>query len=200
MNKLSSIVNSLTGGKKKTAVVSGKEKIRNYIRQRKQVVTETDKSLDAQRVFDKIELMSEFEEAHTVLLYWSMPDELPTHNFIVKWSKRKQILLPVVKDDDMLIKPFSGKEDLKRSTFGIWEPDSQKEYMSQIDLVIAPGIAFDKNKSRLGRGKGYYDRFFVNKRIVKIGIGFDFQLLESVPTQQYDIKMDKIITPSFIIE
>jgi 5-formyltetrahydrofolate cyclo-ligase len=72
--------------------------------------------------------------------------------------------------------------------------------MSKIDLVIAPGIAFDKNKSRLGRGKGYYDRFFINKRIVKIGVGFDFQLLESIPVNQFDIKMDKIITPSFSIE
>lgn len=200
MNKLGSILSSLTGGKKKTVVVSEKQKIRNYIRQRKEVVSETDKSLDAQRVFDKIELLPEFEEAQTILLYWSMPDELSTHNFIVKWSKRKQILLPVVKDDDMLIKSFSGKEDLKRSTYGIWEPDSQKEYMSKIDLVIAPGIAFDKNKSRLGRGKGYYDRFFINKRIVKIGVGFDFQLLESIPVNQFDIKMDKIITPSFSIE
>ncbi|MBN2765067.1 MAG: 5-formyltetrahydrofolate cyclo-ligase [Paludibacteraceae bacterium] len=199
MNRLGTILSSLTGAKRKN-VVSEKQKIRNYIRQRKELLTETDKAIEAQKLFDKIELMPEFEDAQTILLYWSMPDELPTHNFIVKWSKRKQILLPVVKDDDMLIRPFSGKDDLKRSTFGIWEPDSQKEFMNKIDLVIAPGIAFDRRRSRLGRGKGYYDRFFVNKRIVKIGVGFDFQLLESIPTHQYDIKMDKIITPSFDIE
>lgn len=200
MSKLGSIISSLTGGKKKDIVVSEKGKIRDYIRQRKHTITDTDKAIDAQRVFDKIELMPEFEEAQTILLYWSMPDELPTHNFIVKWSKRKQILLPVVKDDDMLIKPFLNKEELKRSTYGVWEPDSQKEYMNKIDLVIVPGIAFDKHKSRLGRGKGYYDRFFLNKGIIKIGVGFDFQLLETIPTQQFDIKMNKIITPSFSIE
>lgn len=198
MNKISAIISSVfTKNTKDTT--SEKDKIREYMRQRKKATTETEKALDAQKVFDKIEELTDFEDARTILLYWSMPDELPTHNFVVKWCKRKQILLPVVKDNDMLIKPFSSKDDLKESSFGIWEPDSQREFMSKIDLVIVPGIAFDKNKTRLGRGKGYYDRYFVNKNITKIGIGFDFQLLEKVPSTQYDIKMDRIITPSFNI-
>lgn len=92
------------------------------------------------------------------------------------------------------------KEDLKQGSYGIWEPETQREYINKIDLVIVPGIAFDKNKCRLGRGKGYYDRYFMNKRIKKIGIGFDFQLLDEVPTSSFDIKMDKVITPSHIVE
>ena len=100
----------------------------------------------------------------------------------------------------MLIKPFSTKEELKQGSLGIWEPDTQKEYLNSIDLVIVPGVAFDRDKSRLGRGKGYYDRYFINKRIVKIGVCFDFQLLESIPIDSFDIKMDKVVTNSILIE
>lgn len=179
---------------------SDKQKLRNYINQRKKIISDTQKSIDAQKVFDKIEGLTEFENAKTILLYWSMPDELPTHSFIVKWCHRKQILLPVVKDDEMLIKPFSSESELKKSSYGIWEPDAQKDFASNIDMVIAPGIAFDKNKNRLGRGKGYYDRYFTKSNVTRIGVGFDFQLFDKVPTNQFDNKLDKIITPSSIIE
>lgn len=199
MNKIISNVLSLF--KKKTAdVISEKILIREKIRHKKQQISDKDKTQASNAVFEKIEALPEFKEANTILIYWSMNDELPTHNFIIKWSKTKQMLLPVVKENDMLIMPFSAKENMKKGSYGIWEPETQREYINKIDLVIVPGIAFDKKKSRLGRGKGYYDRYFMNKRIKKIGIGFDFQLLDKVPTASFDIKMDKIITPSHMVE
>lgn len=199
MNKIISIVLSLFK-KKTTDVISEKILIREKIRHKKQQISDKEKASDSNAVFEKIEALPEFKEANTILIYWSMNDELPTHNFIIKWSKMKQMLLPVVKENDMLIMPFSAKENMKKGSYGIWEPETQREYINKIDLVIVPGIAFDKKKSRLGRGKGYYDRYFMNKRIKKIGIGFDFQLLDKVPTASFDIKMDKIITPSYIVE
>lgn len=176
-----------------------KRAIRQKIRHRKQHITTTEMQESAERVFEKIENMDEFKNAKKILLYWSMPDELNTHAFIVKWAKDKQILLPVVKENDMLVQPFSTKNDLKQGKFGIWEPEIQKEYISDIDLVIVPGVAFDRYKSRLGRGKGYYDKYFVMNKIKKIGIGYDFQLVDNVPTANYDIKMDIIITPNHTI-
>jgi len=106
----------------------------------------------------------------------------------------------VVKDGEMFIKPFSSKEKMVLGSYGIWEPDAQRELEHQVDLVIIPGIAFDKQKNRLGRGKGYYDRYFVNDRVKKFGVCFDVQLMERIPAEQFDIKMDKIITSSFTIE
>ncbi len=199
MGKLQSIIPSLFKRKKKE-VLSEKSLIRQNIWYKKQHISEKEKEIEAEEVFEKIESLPEFQTANTILMYWSLPDELPTHNFIIKWSKKKQMLLPVVKENEMLIKPFSTKNELTQGSLGTWEPSVQKEYINKIDLVIVPGIAFDKNKSRLGRGKGYYDKYFVNRHIKKIGIGFDFQLIEKVPTEAYDIKMDKIITRSRIIE
>lgn len=197
MGKLQSLFGYLF--EKENNVVSEKELIREKIRKKKQQLSDKDKEIEAANVFEKIEALPEFINAHNIMIYWSMPDELPTHDFIIRWSKKKTMLLPVVKGEDMLIKPFSTKEELKQGSLGIWEPDTQKEYLNSIDLVIVPGVAFDRNKSRLGRGKGYYDRYFINKRIVKIGVCFDFQLLESIPEDSFDIKMDKVITSSILI-
>ena len=198
MGKLQSLIGYLF--EKKNNVISEKELIREKIKKKKQQLTDKEKEIEAANVFEKIEALPEFINAHNIMIYWSMPDELPTHNFIIRWSKKKTMLLPVVKGDDMLIKPFSTKEELKQGSLGIWEPDVQKEYLNSIDLVIVPGVAFDRDKSRLGRGKGYYDRYFINKRIVKIGVCFDFQLLESIPIDSFDIKMDKVVTNSILIE
>ncbi len=185
--------------RKKQVEESEKAKIRRRIRNKKNILSDMEKAQSSQLVFEKIESLPEFINAKSVLLYWSLPDELPTHNFIVKWSTKKQMLLPMVKGDKMLIKPFTTAEELRKSDMGIWEPDAQKEYMRQIDLVIVPGIAFDKNKNRLGRGKGYYDRYFNNKSITKIGICYDFQLLEVIPTEPFDVRMDKVITPNYTL-
>jgi 5-formyltetrahydrofolate cyclo-ligase len=190
----------LNSSKSNESIDSEKEKLRTYIKQRKKNISETQKSIEAENVFEKIEKLPEFADAKTILLYWSMPDELPTHNFIVKWCQKKQILLPVVKGENMLIKPFSSRKELKKSSYGVWEPDAQKEFLASIDLIIAPGIAFDRSKNRLGRGKGYYDRYFIKSSITKIGVGFDFQLLNKVPANHYDIKLDKIITSSITIQ
>lgn len=198
MGKLQSLIGYLF--EKKNNVISEKELIRERIKKKKQQLTDKEKEIEAANVFEKIEALPEFINAHNIMIYWSMPDELPTHNFIIRWSKKKIMLLPVVKGEDMLIKPFSTKEELKQGSLGIWEPDTQKEYLNSIDLVIVPGVAFDRDKSRLGRGKGYYDRYFINKRIVKIGVCFDFQLLESIPIDSFDIKMDKVVTNSILIE
>ena len=198
MGKLQSLIGYLF--EKKNNVISEKELIRERIKKKKQQLTDKEKEIEAANVFEKIEALPEFINAHNIMIYWSMPDELPTHNFIIRWSKKKTMLLPVVKGEDMLIKPFSTKEELKQGSLGIWEPDVQKEYLNSIDLVIVPGVAFDRDKSRLGRGKGYYDRYFINKRIVKIGVCFDFQLLESIPIDSFDIKMDKVVTNSILIE
>lgn len=184
---------------KKKVQESEKSIIRRRIRNKKNILSDMDKNSGASAVFEKLENLPEFIEAKSVLFYWSLSDEMPTHYFIEKWSGKKQILLPMVKGDDMLIKPYTTTDELRKSDMGIWEPETQREYLKTIDLAIVPGIAFDKKKNRMGRGKGYYDRYLQNKNIVKIGIGFDFQLLENLPVDAHDVALDIIITPNYQI-
>jgi 5-formyltetrahydrofolate cyclo-ligase len=177
-----------------------KKEIRRKIRELKKQLTEFQKQLEANTVFDKIESLPEFKAAKSILLYWSTPDELPTHKIIKKWIDNKQIVLPTVHGDDLVLKSYCSNGALKQGALGIWEPDSQEDYTENIDLVIVPGVAFDQTKNRLGRGKGYYDRYFMNNNSTKIGVAFDCQFLSEVPSSELDVKMDKVITASNSIE
>ncbi|MDR3652864.1 MAG: 5-formyltetrahydrofolate cyclo-ligase [Paludibacter sp.] len=177
-----------------------KANIRQKIRELKKMMNEPQKHQEANAVFTKIELLPEFIASKTILLYWSTPDELPTHEIVEKWSYEKQVVLPTVVGDNLALKSYVAGGAMTQGALGIWEPDSSENYTGNIDLVIVPGVAFDAKRNRLGRGRGFYDRFFKTNNSMKIGIGFDFQLLSEIPTSKFDIQMDKIVTPFKTIE
>jgi 5-formyltetrahydrofolate cyclo-ligase len=181
-------------------IVLNKNEIRLQIRELKNQLSDNQKGQAADSVFKKIELLPEFKIAKTILMYWSTTDELPTHKFVEKWSVEKEILLPSVVGDDIVIKKYSAKENLKRGNLGIYEPEANSLYTGKIDLTIVPGVAFDLKMNRLGRGKGFYDRFFNDIDTLKWGVGFDFQVVPSVPTNNDDKPMNKVISPTKIIE
>ena len=140
--------------------------------------------------------MPEFSNAKIILLYWAIPGELPTQRIANKWCEKKQILLPSIDKKKLVLKRYLPEGKLTQARLGFFEPELKENYEGSVDLVIAPGIAFDRHKNRMGRGKGYYDRFFKLQKPYKIGVGFDFQLLEDVPIEKHDRKMDIIFTPS----
>jgi len=196
------LINSLlmVFSKKSERINKEKKEIRSQIQLLKLRLSEEEKNREAQAVFDKIESLPEFQAANSILMYWSTNSELPTHDIIKKWIAQKFIVLPSIAGKKLVLKRFISVDKLVQKSLGIWEPDLTDIFIGKIDLVIVPGVAFDLNKNRLGRGKGYYDRFFKNKKSLKIGIGFDFQLLKSIPTHRFDMKMDKVITMSNTIE
>ena len=137
-----------------------------------------------------------FRAADTVLLYHSLKDEVDTHEFIRKWSRLKRILLPVVVGDDLELRVYTGPDDLAIGAYGIEEPTGSRftDYAA-IGFIAVPGVAFDRNGNRLGRGKGYYDRLLPRiPAAYKAGICFPYQLVEEVPAEPFDIRMDEIIT------
>lgn len=111
-------------------------------------------------------------------------------------STGKTILLPrVTSETDMELRLYTGPDDLSRGAFGIMEPCGVlfTDY-SRIDLAVIPGMAFDRHGHRLGRGRGYYDRFLpLLPRAYKIGICFPFQLVDTVPTDPTDVIMDEVV-------
>jgi len=181
-------------------IFAEKKQVRQQIRALKLQIPEIQKQQEAKVVFSKIENLPEFQAAKSILLYWSTSDELPTHEIVEKWSLDKQVILPAVNGDDLILKQYHSNKMMKQGLLGIWEPDSAETFVEKVDLVIVPGVAFDCEKNRLGRGKGYYDRFFKNNNPIKIGVGFDFQLLNVIPSTEMDIKMDKIVTASHVID
>ena len=129
-----------------------------------------------------------------------MNDEVMTAELIEEWYEKKIIVLPVVSGENIHFHTYLGKETLIEGAYGIQEPDSTERIQSEnIDLFVVPGVAFDSEGNRLGRGKGYYDKYLAGVTKPIIGVCFDFQLIDYVPAEKHDIKMAMIITENQIV-
>lgn len=172
-----------------------KKALRREISAQKKMMAEQDRYHKSTAIFNKLEKLEEFQKAKIVLCYWSMPDEVHTHDFILKWAEQKTILLPVVDGEYLRLKPFIGIENMQAGELmGIPEPTGPEfEKPEGIDLIIVPGVAFDKQNYRMGRGRGFYDRLLAHNSARKIGICFDFQWLDKIPRESHDIPMDAVI-------
>lgn len=101
----------------------------------------------------------------------------------------------MVKNTELVIKPYSSSKELQQGVFAIQEPRTDSEVsLSDIDLIIVPGVAFDELGHRLGRGKGYYDRLLQHTTTTKIALAYSEQIYESIPTELHDIKMDIVVS------
>ena len=138
-------------------------------------------------------------DAQTVVAYYSLDDEVCTHSLIDELlAAGKTVYLPkVVSDEAMVLCRYTGPDSLQQGAFGIMEPvGSPLPTNTTIDVVLVPGMAFDTEGHRLGRGKGYYDRFLstlTNPRPRLIGVCFDFQKVDFVPTEACDISVDLVV-------
>lgn len=172
-----------------------KNELRKYIKQEKQAHTDSWLKEQSEKILHLVEQHPAFQSAGKVLLYHSLPDEVDTHSFLERWEQSKDLLLPVVKGDYLEISHYSTHSGLRKGAYGISEPNGcTLTNLHEIDLVLVPGVAFDREGHRLGRGKGYYDRLLPQLRARKIGVCFPFQLLDSLPVEPFDVSMDEVIT------
>ena len=173
-----------------------KKELRSHIKALKKQHSKESLLEQSKLILNKLENNKSFIEAKTVMLYSSLPDEVFTHDFLEKWRNEKIIILPTVVGDDIIPVELSKDTEFAIGDFNILEPQNN-EYTGDYDLIIVPGVAFDRNGNRIGRGKGYYDRFLCKHLDVnRIGICFDFQLVDEVPTEDNDIKMNEVISLS----
>ena len=160
------------------------------------------KELDqkSNNIFGLLEQMLVFQKAKNIYVYHSLKDEVQTSDFIQKWNDKKKFFFPVIKDDNLTFREYKPQTIFRQAILNVMEPDGEdiSDY-SEIDIIIVPGIAFDINMNRLGRGKGFYDRFLSQISVLKIGVCFEFQLLKNIPIDYFDVKMDYIITENRII-
>ena len=168
---------------------------KEYLEIRKNIL---DKDIKSKLIFNKIVNTIEYQSANTIAIYKSLNSEVNTNKLIdYSLSIGKTIALPRVENNNLSFYKITDKTNLIKSNFGILEPPkNQVNYLpkSRIDLIIVPGICFDKKGNRIGFGKGYYDRYLMNTKMKKIGICFTQQLVDSIETEDNDMKMDLIIT------
>lgn len=171
-----------------------KSEIRRNIKRLRMMLSDMEKEEAASEVFAQLEKTAAFMMAQNILMYHSLPDELSTTSFLKKWKDRKNFFLPRVNGVNLDLLPYIESE-LERGAFDIEEPQgSELANVDDIDLMIIPAVAFDRRGNRLGRGKGFYDRLLASSRATKIGVGYEFQLMEELPSEEHDVPMDMVIT------
>lgn len=142
-----------------------------------------------------VEALPEFRKASTVLAFWSVRDEVPTHAFIEKWHVTKRIVLPIVKGDMLEMREYLPRK-MQKGAFGIMEPaeDAPLVMPSEIGFALVPGQAFDSMGNRKGHGKGYYDRLLPLLDCMKVGIARSGRIVERLTPAPWDAPVDIVIT------
>ncbi len=176
-----------------------KQEIRNQIKKIRRNIDAVEWKAAAETITKKVVESDSFREATDLYCYMNFNGEVETvHIMEEAWRLGKDVWLPKVSKDDMDFYLVRSISELKRGTFGILEPSGDSEKAPGNDgLMIVPGVAFDKEYNRVGYGRGYYDRYLRKRpNLIKMGIAFDVQIMEKVPNDENDCKMDMILTES----
>lgn len=172
--------------------------LRKEIKKCKRQFTEQQLSELSFAVIMRLLANSRLKDAETVLLYYSLPDEVDTHTLVdALLASKKRVLLPrVTGEGTMELRLYNGPQSLARGAYNIMEPiGAVFDDYDAIDLAVIPGVAFDHEGNRMGRGKGYYDRLLPHlTKAYKIGICFDFQLVDGIECEAHDVKMDEVVS------
>lgn len=177
-----------------------KEAIRKRMRQRNRSLSAAERAACSVAIFREVERLEAFSEAHCVAGFCSLADEPDTQEALLRWQQSgKRIVVPRVEGEEMQFYDFQ-PDRLVGGSFGIAEPDAEAPRCarSEIDLMILPAVALTAAGARLGRGKGYYDRYLAHAdfRAYTIGVGYPHQLLETLPTEPHDQLLKRVVIHS----
>lgn len=175
-----------------------KKQLRNEIINKRLKLSKEEIELKSKAILEIIKKY-DLDPYTNILIFMDFKKEVQTKPIIeYLMSIEKKIVLPKInKNNEMTLHPVSDLSELKRSKFGILEPIQNETIPPhEIDLIFAPGLAFDLKGMRLGYGGGYYDQLLskIKKSTPVIGLAFDFQVVEQVPYDERDKAIDGLIT------
>ncbi|MBT5016561.1 5-formyltetrahydrofolate cyclo-ligase [Candidatus Peregrinibacteria bacterium] len=181
-----------------------KSALRKKIKATRQALTPEERTQKNTVIQAQLEKLPEFQAAKTVLFYVSTDEEAGTHEIIKKYLDKKHIVVPTIQKEtkEFQIFDLTDWNELEPGVFGILEihhKDRVTHPLNNIDLIIVPGVAFDKSGYRLGYGGGYYDSLLTIYPKPSIGLSYECQLVDEVPCDPHDQPVDKIITEQQII-
>ncbi len=143
----------------------------------------------------------EYSKAEVVMVFLSLPTEIDTTPLVLHaWRSRKRVLAPKVSWEQRRMLPIeitSLSDDVAETPLGIREPAQGVPIpVASIDLVVVPGLGFDREGNRIGRGRGFYDRFLAHRdfRGTSCGLALEAQVVEQVPSEEMDVQVDMLVT------
>ena len=162
------------------------------------------------KILDKLYESEYYRKSKKIFIYISYDSEINTKGIINKaLEDNKKVYVPRTEFKNRLMDAVEimSLDNLVESDFGILEPSIKEPYIdpNELDLIVVPGVAFDKQGGRMGYGAGFYDRYFKKisedniKKVMKVALAYEFQTLEKVPMNDHDIPVDCIITENEFI-
>ncbi len=171
-----------------------KKAVRQMVRAEIAKLSKEEKSSLSTALFDKIYQLEEVEQSSTIALFVALGDEPQTDLTIAKLAKTKRVVVPRIEGEEMEFYDIS--EGVQKGAFGIMEPIATETVNpAEIDVMIVPGVAFTPSGARLGRGKGFYDKYLSHSdfRAYTIGVCYPCQVVESLPVEEHDKVLDKVV-------
>ena len=191
----------LTGGKKRGSDIGVKFMLRKSVRKKLAGLSPAVAHAKSMAASKRLLALPEFDRARVVMIYLPLPGELDVTPIALRgWQEQKVIAAPKTSWDDRHIIPLeirSLETGLVTGNYGLREPaDGEPIPPDLLDLVIVPGLAFDRKGNRLGRGAGFYDRFLASPhlRAVTVGMAWREQVVEKVPVKKNDIPVHMLVT------
>lgn len=183
--------------------MTDKNNARQYVRQLRDGMSEQENHRLSRIICDKLFDMKAFINSSDIRAYVSFRNEVNTIPLIEKClTMNKTISVPKVYGEDMIFYRIQDTSDLCEGYMGIREPSEDLPVMySHSGIIIVPGMVFDRRGNRAGYGRGFYDRYLAKfPELIKIGVAFDFQLVDEIDTNPFDVAMDYILTDTEIIK
>lgn len=156
-----------------------------------------EKQIKDKIIYSKITALQEFQDSKIIFTYVSTDCEVDTKNLIRHALKLdKEVFVPKInlKKKELEVYKILSLKELKEGIYNILEPYTGKSRRKNFDIILVPGLGFDKKKNRIGKGGGYFDKFLKNTKGLNVGLCYKEQLFDSIPTLQHDIKMDILIS------
>lgn len=179
-----------------------KQKLRAEILKKLHSISKEEKARKVKALKKKLFSLKEFKKAKCVMFYVSKHYEVDTHEMIDETiAMGKKVVVPITLKEEKLLKLSElkdRKKELIKGHFGIHQPGEghiRPVPLEEVDVMVVPGLAFDRGGHRLGHGGGYYDRFLEKAppTIFTVGLAFDFQVMDKLPTHDTDIPIDKVL-------
>lgn len=173
-----------------------KKTLRDAMRRLNRAMPANERAEASERIFRQVEALPEFAAAHCVALYCALGDEPDTQAALERWCRSKRLVVPRVESEGMQFYAYDPSA-MVQGAFGITEPGPAAKRCppEEIDLAVVPGVAFTEAGARMGRGGGYYDRYFAQTgvRAFRVGVCYAHQLVAQLPVEPHDLFMDQII-------
>ena len=177
-------------------ITESKKELRALVKSRVALLTPAQMDEQSRQIFRQIERLDAFRNATHVLAYWSMPKEVNTHWAVERWARVKNVYLPVIWDNALVLVRFDGRERMVRNAqLPVYEPQGPVfGDLDKITLAIVPGLAFDAQGHRLGKGGGFYDKLLPSlTNAYTIGVAFAQQMVPQVPVETHDWPLREVV-------